>query len=80
MTSELATEELGAKVNSITDTIQVDMNASVSYSRHLNVIVRNVSESVNEHISDKINSLIKVILVNIVNVVNVSDARRITSN
>ena len=57
MTSEL--EELRAKVNSTTDTLKVDVSASASNSRRLNVVVRNFPESVNETIEDKIISLIK---------------------
>ena len=39
MKSEL--EELGVKVNSITDTLQADMSASASDNRHMTVVVRN---------------------------------------
>ena len=38
MKSEL--EELGVKVNSITDTLQADMSASGSDNRHMTVVVR----------------------------------------
>ena len=76
MTSEL--EELGVKVNSITDTLQADVSASASDNRHVNSVVRNFPESVNENIEDKINSLIKSHTK--VNDVNVSAARRIASN
>ena len=76
LTSEI--EEIGAKVYSIIDTLQVDMDVPDSQNRHLKVIVRNFPESVNEYIEDRMNSLIRSHIK--VDDVTVSAANRIESN
>ena len=76
LTSEI--EETEAKVNSITVTLQVDVGASESHNRHLNVVVRNFPESVNENIEDRMNSLLRI-HIKVVDV-TVSVAKRIESN
>ena len=76
LTSEI--EEIGAKVNSIIDTLQADMDVPDSQNRHLKVIVRNFPESVNEYIEDRMKSLIRSHIE--VDDVTVSAANRIESN
>ena len=70
-------DELGAKVNSITDTMQIDRGSPCAEAKRLNVVVRNFPESVSENITEKVNNLIKNHIK--VSDVTVSEANRLDS-